>query len=694
MYILILFQLKKRKSIYSMSKRNFERIIESEKRSVYSNFVNITTDTSEKQNNTNVFNDIIDSSTVQILASTNVSSSIPQTYVCSDLNSISNNTDNLLTKMSVPNTSNYAIPNNLSLEEKLKNIIIKYHVSHNFVKELLEILRCEGLKLPKDVRTLFKTPKNHDIIVMDPGTYIHLGTEFMLKPILLEYFNYIKMFDIIELGLNIDGLPITRSSKSCFWPILISFVNVPKLNNIVLPVGVYHGKLKKPNCITTFLESFIVEIKTILLNGICVHDKTFIFNISQVVCDAPAKAFILNVKGHNGYNSCNSCITEGSFINNRMSFYEINAPLRTNESFRLKKDDDYHKGLSPLEDLPIDITSSVVQDYMHSVCLGVVKRLLTFWVKGKKTIRFLNNNIQTEVSSTLVSLKPYLPSEFNRLPRSLEELEYWKATEFRTFLLYTGIIALKGRLKKPLFQHFMLLHCAIRILLSKETCITLNGQAKCLLIQFVTEYSDLYGVEFISYNVHGLIHLPDFVLVHGPLDQFSAFKYENCLQNIKKCIKNSRHPLSDIYNRIIEQNNQLKPINNYPVLKNEIEYNPLIYKDPTVTLYEQILNECFVISSIKKNDNFFILTDNTLVKIENIVKCSNDAIMLEVIKYNNVIPMYINPIKSDKIGCFYVETNNITVPFQIELNQLKHKCFYFQVSEIKSVAISLIHSNY
>jgi len=96
---------------------------------------------------------------------------------------------------------------------------------------------------------------------MDPGTYIHLGTEFMLKPILLEYFNYIKMFDIIELGLNIDGLPITESSKSCFWPILISFENVPKLNKIVLPDGVYHGKLKKPNCITTFLERFIFEIK-------------------------------------------------------------------------------------------------------------------------------------------------------------------------------------------------------------------------------------------------------------------------------------------------------------------------------------------------------------------------------------------------------------------------------------------------
>lgn len=48
--------------------------------------------------------------------------------------------------------------NNISLEDKLRLLISKYHVSHNFVNELLIILRCEGLKLPKDVRTLLKSP--------------------------------------------------------------------------------------------------------------------------------------------------------------------------------------------------------------------------------------------------------------------------------------------------------------------------------------------------------------------------------------------------------------------------------------------------------------------------------------------------------------------------------------------------------
>ncbi|KAF0746053.1 Uncharacterized protein FWK35_00019496, partial [Aphis craccivora] len=64
-------KLKKGNQYANMSKRNFERIIESEKCSAYSNVVNITTATSVKQNNTIIFNNINDSSTTQILASTN-----------------------------------------------------------------------------------------------------------------------------------------------------------------------------------------------------------------------------------------------------------------------------------------------------------------------------------------------------------------------------------------------------------------------------------------------------------------------------------------------------------------------------------------------------------------------------------------------------------------------------------------------
>lgn len=98
----------------------------------------------------------------------------------------------------------------------------------------------------------------------------------------------------------------------------------------------------------------------------------------------------------------------------------------------------------------------------------------------------------------------------------------------------------------------MLLHCSMRLLISDETCIIYNDLANNLLRQFVTEYSDLYGEEYITYNVHGLIHIVQFVKKHGSLDKFSAFKFKNYLQIIKNTLKNARFPLQDVYNRIIE----------------------------------------------------------------------------------------------------------------------------------------------
>lgn len=191
---------------------------------------------------------------------------------------------------------------------------------------------------------------------------------------------------VLELGINIDGVPLTSSSKSSFWPILISIVNIPHLSKFVLPVGLYHEKFKKPYPNFDLMNLFINETKEILLNEVSVNDKVFKFKIGQKVCDAPAKAFILNVKGHNAYHGCNSCIVEGTFVNNRMSYLDMEASLRSDQSFCNKQNEFYHKDSSALEDLPIDIPKTVVLEYMHNICLGVTKKLITFWIKGKKPV--------------------------------------------------------------------------------------------------------------------------------------------------------------------------------------------------------------------------------------------------------------------------------------------------------------------
>lgn len=87
-------------------------------------------------------------------------------------------------------------------------------------------------------------------------------------------------------------------------------------------------------------------------------------------------------------------------------------------------------------------------------------------------------------------------------------------------------------MKKKCYTHFLLLVYAIKILICVETCCE----------QFAKDYSIFYG----SHN------LPISVLIHGPLDNFSCFQYENYLNDIKKSIKSTKYTLQEIFNRIIE----------------------------------------------------------------------------------------------------------------------------------------------
>lgn len=74
------------------------------------------------------------------------------------------------------------------------------------------------------------------------------------------------------------------------------------------------------------------------------------------------------------------------------------------------------------------------------------------------------------------------------------------------------------------------------------------------------------------YIVHSLIHLTKFVRTRGPLDNFSCFWYKNYLEQIKNCLKPTKYPLQETYNRLMEkQNIELSQEFELPKM-----YNPLM----------------------------------------------------------------------------------------------------------------------
>ena len=85
-------------------------------------------------------------------------------------------------------------------------------VTHTTLRELLVILKNNGYSdLPKNPRTLLKVPR---IIVSTQkceGDYVYLG----LRSIISNYLsNPANNFDIIELVINIDGLPLFKSAST------------------------------------------------------------------------------------------------------------------------------------------------------------------------------------------------------------------------------------------------------------------------------------------------------------------------------------------------------------------------------------------------------------------------------------------------------------------------------------------------
>lgn len=542
-----------------------------------------------------------------------------------------------------------------------------------------------------------KTPKTHVISNIGNGFYIHLGLENMIFPILKKFHTLINTPNkVLKIGINLDGLPLSRSSKSQLWPILIDFTNCNLLSKYVLPIGIFHGNTK-PKSIHEFFNPFITDLLTLLNNGINVDGYIYQFEVGHVVCDSPAKSFLLNVKSFNAYYGCNSCTQEGYFINNRMAFLDIESPLRTDESFRSKTQEEYHKGSSPLELLPINLINDVCLDYMHNTCIGVTKRLIGFWVKGKKDVRLTEENI-VKISDKLINLRSYVPSEFSRLPRGLDYIEYYKATELRMFLLHSGLIVLKGHLKKPMYSHFKLLVCALRILTTSAICQTLNNLAQSLLNEFVSKYSSLYGAHFVTYNVHSLLHLPMYVKLHGCLDSFSCFKFENYLQYIKKSIKSAKYPLQEVTNRIIEKQNnfiasdiELDPI---IIVKEIINTSSSSYFNLTDRLFEKIIIQDlnFTINISNERDKYIMLKNNDIVIVKYIIMLKNEiSFKLIVQKYLNS-SLFSKPIMSSTIGLHSINSNFVSDKFSINISEIKCKCFFIPVSNELAVVSTLNHS--
>lgn len=415
-------------------------------------------------------------------------------------------------------------------KKKLAEWAANRNVSHSALSELLGILLELGLDLPKDPRTLLSTVKECDVKKMGQGSYYHFGlTSAIISELKITSESELTT-DTLTVRVNVDGLPLSRSSNMQLWPILGQIVELPKAN--VFIIGVYAGPCK-PESVNDFMHDFIEDLKVVTRVGVTFNGKHYNVPLPDAfICDTPARAFLKCVKGHGGYSSCERCTQYGIYLDGKVVFPDMDSSLRTDTQFDQMFDEEHHHSKSPLQGLGIGMVSSFPLDYMHLVCLGIVRKLIALWFKGPLQCRVSSSTLSA-ISDHLKLCRPSLPRSFSRKPRSLTEYSQWKATEFRQFLLYTGPVVLFQRLPHQQYKNFLLLSSAMRILLS-PMCREFYGYAQKLLRCFVTNFEKIYGTKYLVNNTHSLLHLADDAKKYGPLDSVSCFPFENYLGQLKK----------------------------------------------------------------------------------------------------------------------------------------------------------------
>lgn len=104
--------------------------------------------------------------------------------------------------------------------EKLRIWAVNNNITRNALSELLKILISFGLTwLPADSRTLLETPNHTNVVSLANG---HMWYNSIEKNIRLIFAKLKRSFELL-LNVNVDGIPIFKSSKKQFWPILANF---------------------------------------------------------------------------------------------------------------------------------------------------------------------------------------------------------------------------------------------------------------------------------------------------------------------------------------------------------------------------------------------------------------------------------------------------------------------------------------
>lgn len=433
-------------------------------------------------------------------------------------------------------------------------------IPHSHVDKLLKILRPRIIPaLPKNTKTLLKLhchgPKVEQMEAADGsmGEFLYFGLKENLEKMIDTS---LHDTDTILIECNIDGFTPFKSSKKTMWPILCKIYTKLDLYE-PFTVALFSGN-GKPKSSKDFAQKFIVELNLLKTASIVLDGKSYKVKLLYFVCDTPARSFLKNIISHVGFNACERCLVYGEKKLKVTVFLNVNAEIRTNESFRQFIHPEHHTGPSPicLIEPSIDMVSQFVLDPMHMVYLGCMKRILDFLLNLNFKCRSrLSSTMKAELKRRTKMIQKDIPSEFPRKMRDSDQYTDYKTVEFKFMCEYAAAVVFKKLLSNEIYDSLMLLLVPCRLLNDKNNCVLNVDQARSYLKTFVANAPNVFGDTFVTVTVHNLIHMPDDIKNFGSsMSELSAFWAESYLGKMRKFLKSPIHLVSQYKKRILEIN--------------------------------------------------------------------------------------------------------------------------------------------
>ena len=259
----------------------------------------------------------------------------------------------------------------------------------------------------------------------------------------------------------------------------------------------------------------------------------------------------------------------GLLRTNDLIRYTVNKIARNEELDKHEKKG--FKGVSHFLSIPnFNFINSISAEYMHSVCLGVGRRLieLTFDVGELRTKTSKRRLSEAKQLNALMKTVQVV-REFSRRCRNLD-LGIIKAQEYRNYILFFFILIIKCIDDTYPKEKMVWLFLAYII----RACVLPNTEFDCIDVndikrassKFYSLFEKCFGEKNCSYSIH---IVPSHILrIRGsnPLTARSAFKYENFYSEMKNLFQpGTTAPLKQILQntmmkRTLEKHYCSKPI--------------------------------------------------------------------------------------------------------------------------------------